>query len=127
MSYQKHNCAQPGKKHTKKAKRASADWCNTLIFTAKNAITKPSKQIKKNFPHTTKRIVVIKITYAKSPEHKKKQNITRQNCKNPGSGTEANPQKAKPTKARNLVQKIKQTVHKSTAKNKAATKLQMQC
>ena len=63
------------KKYTKKAKRASANRCNTLFFTAKNANTKPSKKNKQNFANTTKAIVVIESTYVKSPEHKKKQNI----------------------------------------------------
>ena len=67
------------KKYTKKAKRASANRCNTLIFTAKNANTKPSKKINQNFSSTTKAIVLIKITYVKIPEHKKNQNIAGRN------------------------------------------------
>ena len=48
----------------------------------KNANTKPSKKIKKIFSNTTETIAAIEITYIKSPEHKKKQNIARKIEKN---------------------------------------------
>ena len=70
---------KPVKKYIKKAKQASGNRCNTLKFTAKNANTKPSKIIKQNFSNITKAIDAIEITYVKSPEHKKKQNIAGRN------------------------------------------------
>ena len=45
----------------------------------KNANTKPSKKIKKFFSNTTETIAAIEITYIKSPEHKKKENIAGKN------------------------------------------------
>ena len=85
-----------------KRKQASANWCNTLVFIGENASTKPSQNIKKTFTNTTKRIVVMKITYVKTLEHKKKQKMTRRNCETPGSVTEANLHTTKRAKVRNL-------------------------
>ena len=114
------------KKPTNKPKRSSANRCNTLVFTAKNANTKPSKKIKKFFSNTTETIAAIEITYIKSPEHKKKQNIAGKNWEKRASGTETNHRTTKLTKVRNLPLKNNQAEHKSGSKNKVTTELHMQ-
>ena len=92
----------------------------------KNANTKPSKKIKKFFSNTTETIVAIEITYIKSPEHKKKENIAGKNWEKRASGTETNHRTTKLTKVRNLPLKNNQAEHKSGSKNKATTALHIQ-
>ena len=92
----------------------------------KNANTKPSKKIKKIFSNTTETIAAIEITYIKSPEHKKKQNIARKNWEKRASDTETNHRTTKLTKVRNLPLKNNQGENKSASKNKVTTELHMQ-
>ena len=68
------------KKRAKKAKRASANWCNTLIFTAKIQSRNLVKRITANLTNTTKRITAIKQNDVCKKSGKKQQNKTRQNC-----------------------------------------------
>ena len=114
------------KKHTNKPKRSSANRCNTLVFTEKNANMKPSKKIKKFFSNTTETIAAIIITYIKNRSTKKKQNIEGRNWEKRASGTETNHRTTKLTKVRNLPLKNNQAEHKSASKNKVTTELYMQ-
>ena len=93
----------------------------------KKASTKSSNTTKKNYDNTAKWISETSWMSLQSVAHRNEQNKANENCEKRGSGTEANVQTSKHAKVKNWIKKIRQAVHKSTAKNKATrTELRMQ-
>ena len=66
----------------KKAKRANINWYNTPTFTSKQASTTGATKSTTNLTNTTNQVAVTKRMHVKSPNHNKKQNLSRKIAEN---------------------------------------------